>query len=86
MTNKPNGTLYTGVTSNVSKRVEEHVSGVVPSFTKRYGLHTLVYFEVCESMYQAIEREKQIKAGSRKKKLALVESINPHWKDLSNEI
>ena len=82
MTNKQNGTLYTGVTSNLHKRVQQHKTGATEGFTKRYALHTLAYYEVCESMRQAIEREKQIKGGSRKKKLALIESINPRWEDL----
>ncbi len=86
MTNKRNGTLYTGVTSNVHKRVTEHKSGVVEGFTKKYKLHSLVYVEVCENMQQAIEREKQIKRGSRKKKLKLIEKENPTWRDLSSEL
>lgn len=86
MTNKRNGTLYTGVTSNLYKRVGEHKAGQIDGFTKRYHLHMLVYYEVCENMLQAIEREKLIKGGSRKKKLALIESINLGWTDLSNEI
>ncbi len=72
-----NGTLYVGVTSNLLKRVWEHKNDVVEGFTKRYGVHTLVYYEVGPSMESVIYREKQIKAGSRKKKLALIESMNP---------
>ncbi len=86
MTNKRNGTLYVGVTSNVRNRVLQHKSGAVEGFTKKYGLHMLVYAEVCESMEQAIEREKQIKAGSRRKKLALIEKDNPLWRDLTHEV
>ncbi|MFT5849223.1 MAG: putative endonuclease [Patiriisocius sp.] len=86
MTNKRNGTLYAGVTSNIHKRVSEHVQGQVEGFTKRYHLHRLVYVEACENMFQAIEREKQIKAGSRKKKLELIEKENPSWNDLSEMI
>lgn len=85
MTNKRNGTLYTGVTSNIYKRVEEHKTNAVEGFTKKYKLHTLVYVEVCENMKQAIEREKQIKGGSRKKKLELIEKDNSLWSDLSSE-
>ena len=84
MTNKRNGTVYTGVTSNIYKRVAEHKSGAVEGFTKKYKLHTLVYVEVCESMQQAIEHEKQIKGGSRKKKLELIEKENPAWRDVSS--
>ena len=82
MTNKRNGTIYTGVTSDLIKRVHEHKQGNVPGFTKSYACHLLVYYEQCDSMVGAIEREKQIKAGSRKKKLALIESLNPDWQDL----
>lgn len=86
MTNKRNGTLYTGVTSNLPNRVHEHKDGVVPGFTKSYGCKLLVYYEVHGSMDNAIVREKQIKAGSRKKKLTLIESINPDWNDLFEDI
>lgn len=83
MTNKRNGTLYTGVTSNIRRRVEQHKCDVVDGFTKKYHLTILVYVERCETMEQAIAREKQIKGGSRKKKLELIESINPLWQDLT---
>jgi len=86
MTNKRNGTLYTGVTSNLVKRVYEHKEGVVPGFTKNYDCKQLVYYETHESMDNAITREKQIKSGSRDKKLALIESMNPEWNDLYEEI
>jgi predicted GIY-YIG superfamily endonuclease len=86
ITNERNGTLYTGVTSNLVKRVYEHKMGVVPGFTKNYGCKWLVYYETHESMANAIEREKQIKSGSRKKKLELIENMNPEWKDLYEEI
>lgn len=82
MTNKRNGTIYTGVTSDLIKRIHEHKQGNVPGFTKKYGCNLLVYYEQCGSMVGAIEREKQIKSGSRKKKLALIESLNPEWQDL----
>jgi putative endonuclease len=82
LTNKRNGTLYTGVTSNLKKRIHEHKNGVVDGFSKTYSLHSLVYYEVCPSMQSAIQREKQIKAGSRKKKIVLIEKTNPQWKDL----
>jgi putative endonuclease len=82
MANKRNGTLYTGVTADLSRRVYEHKEGLNEGFTKRYGCKILVYAESCNTMEDAIAREKQIKGGSRKKKLALIESLNPEWKDL----
>ncbi|MGE4348491.1 MAG: GIY-YIG nuclease family protein [Candidatus Berkiella sp.] len=82
VTNKANGTLYTGVTSNLIKRIYEHKQGAVPGFTQKYGCKLLVYYEQTESMIAAIEREKQIKGGSRHKKIALIISMNPDWKDL----
>jgi putative endonuclease len=82
MASKRNGTIYTGVTSDLIKRVYEHKQGIIPGFTKTYGCKLLVYYEQCDSMIRAIEREKQIKGGSRKKKLELIESMNPEWDDL----
>jgi len=82
MTNKQNGTLYTGVTSNLVKRAYEHKNRLVPGFTKIYGCKRLIYYETHESMENAITREKQIKSGSRDKKLALIENMNPKWDDL----
>ena len=81
-----NGTLYVGVTSCLAKRVWEHKNNVVEGFTKKYAVHMLVYFEVTDNMDAAINREKQIKAGSRGKKLALIESMNPAWEDLYCQI
>lgn len=86
MANKRNGTLYTGVTSNLLKRVWEHKSNVTEGFTKRYGVHSLVYYEVCPSMESAILREKQVKAGSRKKKIRLIEDMNAEWIDLYDKL
>ncbi len=86
MTNKRDGTLYTGVTSNLVKRVYEHKEGVLPGFTKNYGCKRLVYFEVHENMGNAITREKQIKSGSRKKKIELINKLNPQWNDLYEKI
>lgn len=82
MTNKRNGTLYTGVTSNLTQRVWQHKHGLIDGLSKKYATHLLVYFEQCENIVSAIEREKQIKAGSRKKKLQLIEPVNPDWEDL----
>ena len=83
MANKRNGTLYTGVTSDLPQRDWQHKNKLTDGFTKKYGCTLLVYYEACDTMEQAILREKQIKGGPRKKKLALIESMNPDWKDLS---
>jgi putative endonuclease len=80
------GTLYTGVTSNLVKRVYEHKTNAIEGFTKNYEVDKLGYYEVCNSIVTAIEREKQIKSGSRKRKLDLIESMNPEWKDLYSTI
>jgi putative endonuclease len=77
-----NGTLYTGVTSALIKRVYEHKTGAVAGFTQRYACKLLVYYELLDAVEDAIAREKQIKAGSRARKIALIESINPNWNDL----
>jgi putative endonuclease len=82
VTNKRNGTLYTGVTSDLVKRISQHREGATPGFTKRYGCKPLVWYEPFEEMPDAIAREKQIKAGSREKKLELIEAENPNWQDL----
>ena len=71
-----------GVTSDLIKRIYEHKQGFVPGFTQKYDCKLLVYYEQCESIVAAIEREKQIKGGSRSKKVALIKSINPDWQDL----
>lgn len=86
LASKRNGTLYTGVTSCLQKRLKEHQSEAAEGFTKKYHVHTLVYYEVHETMVDAISREKQLKGGSRKKKLALIEGINPSWRDLSEDL
>ena len=77
-----NGTIYAGVTSDLPKRAFEHREGLVRGFSSRYGCKTLVWYESHETMIDAITREKQIKAGSRARKLALIEELNPDWKDL----
>lgn len=82
LTNKFRGTLYTGVTSNLTQRIWQHKTKESPGFTQKYSLNRLVYFELTESIVSAIEREKQIKAGSRKRKIQLIESCNPQWIDL----
>ena len=87
MTNFKNTVLYTGVTDNLIRRVFEHKSGCdIKSFTFRYNITKLVYFESFHSIEEAIAREKQIKGGSRKKKEDLINSINPEWKDRWEEI
>ena len=86
MASKRNGTLYTGVTSNLPQRAWQHREGVADGFTRRYRCKMLVWFEMHDNMEAAIVREKQIKAGSRKKKLALIESFNPQWQDLYGDI
>ena len=86
LASKPNGTLYTGVTSDLVRRVWEHKNDLVEGFTRRYQVHMLVYYELHETMESAIGREKQLKAGSRKRKLALIQAMNPRWQDLYNEI
>ena len=86
LANKYRGTLYVGVTSDLIQRVWEHKNNVVPGFTQKYNVHRLVYYECYGDMYDAISREKQLKAGSRLKKIALIESINPEWNDLYFEI
>ena len=79
---KRQGTIYTGVTSNMPKRAFEHSEGLVRGFSAKYGCKILVWYEVHGTMIDAITREKQIKAGSRAKKLALIETLNPDWNDL----
>ncbi len=86
MTNKRNTVLYTGVTSNLIKRVFEHKNKLIEGFTKRYNVDKLVYYEIFGDVNYAIAREKQIKAGSRKKKLALIDNANKEWKDLYDSI
>ena len=83
MTNKTNRVLYTGVTNDLKRRVYEHKEKLVERFTKKYKVGKLVYYEVCEDIESAIAREKQIKGWLRRKKVALIESLNQDWRDLS---
>jgi putative endonuclease len=85
MTNAHNTTLYTGVTNELQRRVLEHRAGKGSGFTKKYNITKLVYVESGDDINSAIAREKQLKAGSRRKKVELIESINPEWKDLFEE-
>jgi putative endonuclease len=86
LASKRNGTLYIGVTSDLVKRVWEHKNNMVEGFTKRYGVHQLVWYEVHEGMESAIGREKQLKEWKRKWKVELIESTNPSWQDLYHTI
>ena len=85
LASKPYGTLYIGVTSNLAGRIEAHRNGSVDGFTKQYGVHMLVYFEVHAHMYEAIQREKRLKKWNREWKIRLIEELNPEWKDLARE-
>jgi putative endonuclease len=82
LASRRNGTLYTGVTSDLVKRIWEHRNDIVEGFTKRYGVHSLVYFELHNDMPEAIRREKQIKKWNRAWKIELIERTNPQWQDL----
>ena len=86
LASKRNGTLYVGVTSDLIRRVWEHKQGVVEGFTKKYNVHMLVWFEMQQDMYTAITREKALKEWKRAWKLELIESGNPTWKDLYEEL
>jgi putative endonuclease len=86
MANKRNGAVYTGVTSDLVQRAWQHREGLIDGFTKRYGCKLLVWFELHATMEYAIVREKQIKGGSRRKKLALLEATNPRSRDLFDDI
>lgn len=86
MTNKINTVIYTGVTSDLKKRVYEHKEKIIEGFTKKYNVNKLVYYEVFGDIENAILREKQIKGGSRKKKIDLIKSMNPEFKDLYDEL
>ena len=86
MTNSHHTVLYTGVTNNLARRVYEHKNGLGGIFTRKYNIQKLVYYEVGENINATIAREKQIKGGSRQKKIDLIESLNPEWKDLYEEI
>ena len=79
---KRNGSLYTGVTSNLMRRIQEHKLKIRDGFTQKYNVDKLGYYEMYEDIREAIVREKQIKAGSRKNKISLIERMNPKWEDL----
>jgi len=86
MSNKQNGTIYVGVTSDLIKRVYEHENSFVDSFTKKYNLKKLVYYEIFEDISEAIKREKQLKNWKRAWKVELVEKVNVEWNDLYDEL
>ena len=82
LTNKNNTVLYTGVTSDLKKRVFEHKEKWIGGFTEKYNVNKLIYFEIFQDAYNAIAREKKIKGGSRRKKMNLITQVNPSWVDL----
>lgn len=86
LASKKNGTVYVGVTTNIIQRLAAHQKGSHSCFSRTYNCQTLVYIEYFDTIVAAIEREKQLKAGSRKKKLALIEKQNPMWLDLSHQV
>ena len=83
LANKPNGTLYIGMTNNLQRRIHEHRQGIGSRFTAQYGVKTLVYYDETTDPISAINREKQIKSWSRKRKIELIESVNPRWNDIT---
>jgi putative endonuclease len=82
LTNEYNNVMYTGMTNNLRRRVYEHKSGEIEGFTKKYNVHKLVYFENTHDVKAAIQREKQLKGWTRERKNALVEAVNPEWKEI----
>jgi putative endonuclease len=86
LASRRNGTLYIGMTDNLARRLWEHQNGIVPGFTKKYNIKTLVWHEVHESRESAFQRERQIKKWNRAWKLALIERTNPTWQDLAKEL
>ncbi len=86
LSNYKRSVLYIGVTANLQRRVFEHSRGINDSFTKKYKVQFLIYYEVFEDIHEAISREKSLKGKTRKKKKALIGSVNPAWRDLSNDI
>ena len=86
LASRRNGTLYVGVTNDLSRRVFEHSNGIGSKFTKKYAVHVLVWYEVYDYVHDAISREKYLKGWNRAWKLRLIESINPEWSDLSSTL
>jgi putative endonuclease len=85
MTNRSK-TLYTGITNNLQRRVYEHKQKLIPAFTSKYNINQLVFYEITSDINVALSREKQIKGWLRSKKIALIESMNPEWRDLSGDL
>jgi len=86
LTNKRNNVLYVGITNNLIRRVYEHKNKLISGFTSKYNVNKLVYYESFQSIFDAIKREKEIKGWKREKKVALINSFNPEWKDLYEEL
>jgi len=86
LASKPHGTLYTGATDDLARRVYEHRNDLIEGFTRKYGVHTLVYYEICENRESANQRERQIKEWKRQWKIDLIEKANPYWEDLYQQI
>ncbi len=86
MASQPNGTLYIGVTSDLARRCQEHREGLVRGFTRKYGVKTLVYFEMFSDIHDAIHRETRLKKFTRLRKLELIENGNPQWRDLAGSL
>jgi putative endonuclease len=86
LASKPNGTLYVGVTNNLARRLAEHKAKLVPGFTRKYKVDLLVHFEAFESILEARAREHTLKRWRRAWKIALIEKLNPDWRDLTNEL
>ena len=86
LTNERDTRFYIGVTNNLARRVYEHKNELIDGFTKQYRIHKLVYFEMCHDVEDAIRREKQLKSWNREKKIALIERMNPRWKNFGTEI
>jgi len=86
LTNKSHKVLYTGITNDLIRRVYEHKEHKIPGFTKKYHVDKLVYYETYDNPPVAIEREKKIKGGSRKKKMDLINALNPNWEDLYDSL
>ena len=86
LASKRNGTLYIGVTNNLGRRLSEHKARLVPSFTRKYNVHQLVYFEAFESILEARAREHSLKRWRRAWKISLIEKLNPDWRDLTDEL
>jgi putative endonuclease len=86
LTNSRNTVLYIGITNNLAGRIWQHKNDIAEGFTKRYKIHKLVYYEIFEDIYEAISREKQLKGGSRQKKINLIEKENYKWEDLYDSL